>query len=889
VLRAAAAAAATAQGFGVALGRADELGQLCPLAALFSALPELGRSPPTDSPDLVHVQFWHLERVRLRLVERVTQRPLLVALDDLQWSDPTTLMALWTLRWQLASHPIVWVLARDTTVPHAAVARLYAALERDGVHRTELGPLDDESVIGLLTDVLGVAPGPALRELASGAAGNPLLLVALAEGLRDEGVLRIADGEAEPVGTVLPRLVREFADRRLDQLGGPARQFLETAAVLGRCFAPEDVAELLGEPLAAQLPVLEEVIAAEVLVSRGDVLAFRHDLLWRALVVALPPPVRLAMHRQVGEVLLRRGGSAVPAAEHLVAGGRDGHPRALLGLDRALGEVRASSPRAGADLAVRTLELTDPTDPEWLPRAQRAVDAMAETGRLADAATLAHAALARPLTPLCAGELRCSLAAIHHLGGHAGEAIVEIEEVLAQRPLPGALRDRAELVLLDVLADAPDDERAEELATTLLTSSAERPDDAVVAALVVRAVTCWDTGRLTEALRFAREAVDRTRGASREARGRHPRLALAGMLADLGCAEEAEVVLREAREEMDGLGHWGWTSGAAVLHARLELTAGRLDDAVAAAEMGLATADALGTHLFTALAVVTLGEVALRHGDLRAAAGYVDSDRARLSHYGPTHARARRELLAGRVCDARDGPEKAVETLAGLYAELPQYPSVLACDPTAAPWLVRVALAGGRPDRAELVADAAGRLAHGNPAFARVGAASAHASGLLHSDAGLLGAAVRTSLGGWARASAAEDLGVLVAAAGAHRDGVVSLEEALASYAADGALRDAARVRRRLRRMGVRHRHWSYADRPLSGWDSLTETEVAVSRLVAQGWTNRQIADQSFLSVHTVAYHLRRIFRKLDIASRVDLTRMSVEHRATDGAGGPSR
>jgi DNA-binding NarL/FixJ family response regulator len=230
-----------------------------------------------------------------------------------------------------------------------------------------------------------------------------------------------------------------------------------------------------------------------------------------------------------------------------------------------------------------------------------------------------------------------------------------------------------------------------------------------------------------------------------------------------------------------------------------------------------------------------------------------------------------------------------MEALADLYAELPQYASVLACDPTSASWLVRVALAGGRPDRAELVADAAGRLARDNPAFPGICAAGAHARGLLRSDTGLLAVAARTSLDGWARASAAEDLGAVLAAAGAHRDAVVRLEEALASYAAEGAVRDAARVRRRLRRMGVRHRHWSYADRPRSGWDSLTETEVAVSRLVAQGWTNRQVADQLFLSAHTVAYHLRRIFRKLDIASRVDLTRMAVEHRATDVAGEPSR
>jgi DNA-binding CsgD family transcriptional regulator len=82
----------------------------------------------------------------------------------------------------------------------------------------------------------------------------------------------------------------------------------------------------------------------------------------------------------------------------------------------------------------------------------------------------------------------------------------------------------------------------------------------------------------------------------------------------------------------------------------------------------------------------------------------------------------------------------------------------------------------------------------------------------------------------------------------------------------------------------VRRRHWTYSDRPVSGWASLTETERRASELVAQGLTNRKVADQMFVSVHTVAFHvhtvafhLRQVFRKLDIGSRVELTRLAVE------------
>jgi DNA-binding CsgD family transcriptional regulator len=62
-------------------------------------------------------------------------------------------------------------------------------------------------------------------------------------------------------------------------------------------------------------------------------------------------------------------------------------------------------------------------------------------------------------------------------------------------------------------------------------------------------------------------------------------------------------------------------------------------------------------------------------------------------------------------------------------------------------------------------------------------------------------------------------------------------------------------------------------------WFSLTGTECTVSELVSQGLTNQQVADQMFISVHTVAFHLRKVFRKLGISSRVELARIAVGQR----------
>jgi DNA-binding CsgD family transcriptional regulator len=68
------------------------------------------------------------------------------------------------------------------------------------------------------------------------------------------------------------------------------------------------------------------------------------------------------------------------------------------------------------------------------------------------------------------------------------------------------------------------------------------------------------------------------------------------------------------------------------------------------------------------------------------------------------------------------------------------------------------------------------------------------------------------------------------------------------------------------------------AHRPSFGWDSLTDTEQSVIECVAGGLTNREAAERLFLSRHTVGFHLRSIFSKLGVSSRVELTRLAIEH-----------
>lgn len=63
-----------------------------------------------------------------------------------------------------------------------------------------------------------------------------------------------------------------------------------------------------------------------------------------------------------------------------------------------------------------------------------------------------------------------------------------------------------------------------------------------------------------------------------------------------------------------------------------------------------------------------------------------------------------------------------------------------------------------------------------------------------------------------------------------------------------------------------------------TAWAAMTDSELAVARLVAQGLTNREVAEQLFVSPHTVSSHLRHVFAKLDVNSRVELTRLAADH-----------
>jgi DNA-binding CsgD family transcriptional regulator len=233
------------------------------------------------------------------------------------------------------------------------------------------------------------------------------------------------------------------------------------------------------------------------------------------------------------------------------------------------------------------------------------------------------------------------------------------------------------------------------------------------------------------------------------------------------------------------------------------------------------------------------------------------------------------------VAEAQGDLDNAVGLLGAPFADDQELYWLLMSEIGAAASLTRTALAIGDRRRAEAFSRGAEELARDNPGFPSLAASAAHARGIVHGDPESLGRAAGAYVGPWNRASAAEDLGVLLG--GCDPEAAIrALDEALAGYQRTGATRDATRGRARLRRLGVRRRHWNQAERPTSGWESLTDTERNVATLVAQGLTNPQVAGRMYVSPHTVKFHLRQIFVKLDIGSRVELARTAGEYIGTD-------
>jgi DNA-binding CsgD family transcriptional regulator len=315
-------------------------------------------------------------------------------------------------------------------------------------------------------------------------------------------------------------------------------------------------------------------------------------------------------------------------------------------------------------------------------------------------------------------------------------------------------------------------------------------------------------------------------------------------------------------------------------HGRMLLRTGRLSEAAAVLEGRFALED--GTHaaaVLDAAGIVALGRLAIHTGDTRQARRLGDIAQVMLEQGTPAVRRHAGWLLA-TFAMAEGNAEAARRWLRATAAPnsraiLPRFPIELADDVL----LVRIALATQDDELAELAISNSQRRTELNPGIHSIAATAAHVRGLLdrnHADLKEAADLLEHTPRRLELAAALEDLGVELTAS--DRDAAVDvLGRTLALYTELGATWDARRVRSRLRGLGVRRRVVT-AEPETSGWAAMTAAELAVARLVAEGLTNREVADRLFVSPHTVNSHLRHVFSKLGINSRVELARLARDY-----------
>jgi hypothetical protein len=131
-----------------------------------------------------------------------------------------------------------------------------------------LGPLADDAVVQLATDMLAAQPDQSILKQLAQADGSPFLVVETLLGLQEEERIRVVDGRAELIDGRLPRRLHQKMRERLGRLSDEASEAVTVAASLGRTFAFDELARTLGRPASDLLAPVGELFEASLLVER---------------------------------------------------------------------------------------------------------------------------------------------------------------------------------------------------------------------------------------------------------------------------------------------------------------------------------------------------------------------------------------------------------------------------------------------------------------------------------------------------------------------------------------------------------------------------------------------------------------------------------------------
>ena len=722
-------------------------------------------------------------------------------------------------------------------------------------------------------------PDESLLRVAGQAGGNPFLLVELLEGLREEGLIRVHAGCATLIDNRLPDRVSTSMRERLDRMADSARQVATVAGSLGRAFSVSDVATMLGLPPASVLTSVEELIQAGIVTERGDQLGFQHDLVREAVRQACPPSARRALDRQAADVMLARGALPVEVAIQLAASAEPGDEVAITTLLAAAETLATTDPGASADLSRRALEIAPERHPLRGSLVVRTAMSLHAAGRIEEAKAFADNSMRAVLPVTDEAEVRLGIAGMWLVSPDV--RVHASREALKLPDLPEQLRQRHMAKLAYNLVAGGRTEEAQ-LRLSEAVAGGGRHDSVARFSLALSEGGLPSHGRgLRPGARAIRDDPPRRVA---EADGLDELLARLWRSITLLALDRAE----DALQAIDGIiaeslkrGFSWFLHVAELTRGQILLQLGRLEDAAILLDGRFDPHGPAVTTTMDAAGLVALGRLALHTGDGRQVRQTTEIAKAMLSETTPGVRRHAAWLLS--LAAAADGdPHQAHQWLCAMgNRERREVLSRLWPDLADEPQLVRMALAAGDRELADERGIGANRRAVRNPDIPSLAAIAAHTSGLVDRDTDKLTEAVslfKQSPRPLALAAAYEDLGLAQQQKGISDSGIDALTQALNLFARAGATRDAARLRSRLRGLGIRRRVVS-SEKPAKGWAAMTKSELAIAQLVADGLTNRQVAEHLFLSPHTVNTHLRQVFAKLEVNSRVDLTRVVTERR----------
>src|SRR6266566_2354826 len=310
---------------------ATEMGSLAP--ALSPLLPDL-LPRPSDLPPLPPLAPEH-EKRRLfaalahLFLRQATKQAVLLIVEDLHWSDETSLDFLHFLARRCAASPLLVLLTYRSDEVHPSLSHFLAQLDRERLAQAfALAPLTQSEVSTMLSAIFALRravftahpllQGDLLDAMYSITEGNPFLIEELLKSLIEAGDIFYEHGhwQRKELGEWhIPRSVQDAVELRTAQLSEGARQVLNLAAVAGRHFDFALLQALIQHDEAQLLRLLKELIAAQLVVEESaEQFAFRHALTRQAVSAQLLVRERKALHRTIAETF-----------EHLYASTLEAH------------------------------------------------------------------------------------------------------------------------------------------------------------------------------------------------------------------------------------------------------------------------------------------------------------------------------------------------------------------------------------------------------------------------------------------------------------------------------------------------------------------------------------------------------------------------------------